>query len=141
MSDNRTFTLDDSAIDRIENAIKGFSGNAEEVITSVLHEEAGPLLETEITRLMPVSHVKSWRGKKPHAKHSKSLFIDDKKDLEVTVKTQKRYQYLYFPDDGTNTRHHVGNQRFFQRGGINKQEEIMYLCVGRLVDDFNTQIK
>lgn len=126
--------LDAREVDRLLQAAQDFQGDAESAINEVLHTEASPLIQDAIRRLMPVSG-KTWRGKKPPAKTSKSL-TDEKENLAITVKTSKRYQYLYFPDDGTNTRRHVGNQQFFWRGGESQQNEIIDRCVSRMVNDF-----
>ena len=120
--------------DELQQAMKNFQGNTEEVINDVLHEQGGKLIQDAVKRLMPVSG-KSWRGKKPAAKSSNSLQIVGE-NLAVTVKTRKAYQYLYFPDDGTNTIRHVGNQQFFLKGGESQSEEIIDRCVRRLVDEF-----
>lgn len=128
------FELDSREVDRLFQAMKDFQGDTESAINEVLHKEASPLIQESIQRLMPVSG-KTWKGKSPPAKTSKSL-TDEKGNLYVTVKTTKKYQYLYFPDDGTNTRRHVGNQQFFWRGGESQQSEIVDRCVSRLVNDF-----
>lgn len=133
MSDAR-LELDFYEFDRMHQAMLDYAGNTEEAINDILHNDASPLIQEEIKRLMPVSG-KNWKGKKSSAKSSKSL-TDEKGNLFVTVKTTKNYQYLYFPDDGSNTRRHVGNQQFFLKGGEAKQNEIIDRCVARLVDDF-----
>ena len=120
--------------DRLLQAIKEFSGSVEDAINDVLHNEIGDLAQTEIKRLMPVSG-KNWNGKKAAAKTSNSL-RNLNENLSVTVRTQKAYQYLYFPDDGTNTRRHIGNQRFFARGGENIQGEIIDRCKDKLINNF-----
>lgn len=128
------FDLDIAEFSRLEQALKGYSGNAEEIINSVLHNEGSQLIQDEIKLLMPVSG-RDWSGKKPSAKSAKSL-TDEKGNLSVTVKTTKNYHYLYFPDDGTTTRNHAGNRQFFLHGGENKQTEIIDLCIERLGDGF-----
>lgn len=120
--------------DRLLQAMKDYSGNVENAINEVLHNEIGDLAQTEIKRLMPVSG-KHWNGKKAAAKTSNSL-RNLNEHLSVTVRTQKSHQYLYFPDDGTNTRRHIGNQRFFARGGENIQGEIIERCEEKLVNNF-----
>lgn len=127
-------TLDWEDLDKLEQAMKDFQGNTEETINDVLHNEASPLIQESIKRLIPVSGRK-WNGKKPPAKTSKSL-TDQKDNLSITVKTTKKYQYLYFPDDGANTQRHAGNQQFFKRGAEAKRSEIVERCVGRLANDF-----
>lgn len=128
------FEMDSKEVDRLFGAIQKFPGNAEEAINEVFHNDAPPLLEAEIRRLMPVSG-KSWNGKKPAAKTAKSLTYE-KANLSFTVKTTGAYQYLYFPDDGANTRRHAGNQQFFHRGGEAKQSEIVDRCITRIVTVF-----
>lgn len=128
------FELDVSGFERLENALKDFQGNAEDVINDVLHNEGGPLLQEAIRRLMPVSGAR-WKGKKGAAKTSNSL-MSITYNLAVEVATTKNYQYLYFPNDGTNTRRHAGNQQFFYKGGEDVQDEIIDRCVARLTENF-----
>ena len=128
------FDLDTKEVERLFNTVKNFPGNAEKSINDVFHNDAPPIGSEEIKRLMPVSG-KTWKGKAPAAKTAKSL-TDEKANLSFTVKTTGKYHYLYFPDDGTNTRRHVGNQQFFKRGGENKQTEIVDRCINRIVKDF-----
>jgi HK97 gp10 family phage protein len=129
------FQLDYTNIEKLENAIKDYQGNAEEIINDVLHNEAGTLIQDAVKRLMPKSDV----NKRRHAKNSDSL-VNVNGNLSVTVTTKKQFQYLYFPDDGTTTRRHVGKngrpQEFFYKGGEAVQDEIIDRCIGRLVGDF-----
>lgn len=123
-----------SDTDKLLEAMKGFQGNVEETINDVLHNQAGELIQNSIRQLIPVSG-KTWKGKKGAAKTSSSL-MNVNENLAVTTKTTKNYQYLYFPNDGTNTRRHVGNQRFFERGGEAVEGEIVERCIGRLTNKF-----
>lgn len=132
------FELDAKQIDRLATAMEEYAGHAGQIVNDVLHNEGGQLIHDEIKRLMPVSG-KDWKGKAPAAKKAKSLQID-KGTLSVTVRSKSKWNYLYFPDDGSNTRRHVGNQQFFKRGGENKQEEIVDRCIGRLVSDFEKSL-
>lgn len=134
-----TLKVDTSGFEELQQAMKEFEGDVEKEINEVLHEEASPLIQDAVRMLMPRSNVKRWKGKLPHAKDSKSL-TDEKDNLSITVKTTKKYQYLYFPDDGTSTKNHAGNQQFFRRGGESQSDEIINLCVGRLVNDFENMI-
>lgn len=132
------FELDAKQIDRLATAMQNYAGHAGHIVNDVLHNEGGQLIHDEIKRLMPVSG-KDWKGKATAAKKANSLQID-KGTLSVTVRSKSKYSYLYFPDDGSNTKRHVGNQQFFRRGGENKTEEIIDRCVGRLVSDFEEAI-
>lgn len=128
------FQLDTKEFERLQNAMKNFPGDTEKAINEVFHEEASPLIQDAIRRLMPVSG-KTWKGKAPAAKTGKSL-TDEKGNLYITVRTSKKHQYLYFPDDGTNTRRHIGDQQFFRRGGESQQTEIVDRCIKRLTTNF-----
>lgn len=126
--------LNAEEVAKLERAMIDFQGNTENVINDVLHNEASSLIQDAVRRLMPVSG-ETWKGKKPAAKTGRSL-MDVQGNLSITVKTSKQYQYLYFPDDGTNTRRHVGNQQFFQRGGESQIDEITDRCINRLSNAF-----
>lgn len=128
------FQINVIEFDRLHHALRNYQGNTEKAINEVLHEEVSPLVQEAIQRLIPVSG-KKWKGKKPAAKTAKSL-RDIKANVSLTVTTTKNYQYLYFPDDGTSTTRHVGNQQFFQKGGESQQDEIVNRCIRKLVDGF-----
>ena len=120
-----------SGVEELEQALREFQGNAEDAINDVLHNYAGDRAQVDIVRLMPVSKKK----KGTHAKFSNSL-KNIPGNLSVTVTTNGKYGYLYFPDDGTNTRRHVGNQRFFERGGEAATDDIIERCVAKLTQNF-----
>jgi len=122
-----------SEFENLQEAMKNHAGDTEAAINEVLHGKASEILEAEIYRLMPVSGRK-WKKKKTAAKNSKSL-MSIPGNLSITVKTTKNYQYLYFPDDGSNTRRHAGNKQFFFRAGENKASEIVDRCITRLVEE------
>lgn len=128
------FEMDVAEFNRLQQAMKNYQGDTEQAINDVLHNEGSQLIQEGIYRFMPVSG-KTWRGKKPAAKSSKSL-TDETSNLTVIIKSAKAYQYLYFPDDGTNTRRHVGDQQFFIRGTEAKQSSVIDLCVNRLINEF-----
>lgn len=133
------FEMDTKEIERLYSTIRNFPDNAEKSINEVFHNDAPPLVSDEIRRLMPTSG-RTWKGKPTAAKTAKSSVTgrkDEMKNLTFAVGTTTKYHYLYFPDDGSNTRNHVGNQQFFQRGGENKQSEIVDRCINRITDDFN----
>ena len=127
------YRLDVSGFEEFQAAMAAYEGDAESIINDVLHGEAGQLIEEEIKRLMPVSG-RSWAGKKRAAKNAKSL-TEKKENLAITIKTTNAYHYLYFPDDGSSTRRHAGNQQFFKRGGENKKQEIINRCLERLTEN------
>lgn len=132
------FKVEFADTEKLIQAMEAYEGNTEEAINDVLHNEAGDLAQEAIRRLIPVSG-KHWRGKKPAAKKGKSL-RNINSNLAVTVTTNKAYQYLYFPDDGTSTRRHAGNQQFFYRGGSSVQDEIIDRCITKLINNFESEV-
>lgn len=126
------FQLDISNFDELQQAMINYQGDTEEAINEILHEKAGPMIEESIKRLIPISG-RSWRGKKKAAKTAKSLKSINS-NVAVTVTTTSNYQYLYFPNDGSSTRNHVGNKQFFARGGEMVTDEIINLCITRLTE-------
>lgn len=134
MAGQAVFRIDAKEFDRLQNAIKNFPGEAEEVINDVLHTEGSQLIQDAVRNLMPESG-RDWKGKKAAAKSAKSL-TDTKGNLFVEVRTTNNYHYLYFPDDGTNTKKHAGNQQFFLQGGESQQETIVDLCIKKLTNSF-----
>ncbi len=122
------YNVNFSEAERLEQALKEYQGNTEAAINEVLHSsEVSELAYDEIKRLMPVSK----KSKGSHAKMSKSL-RSTPENLALIVRSAKAYQYLYFPDDGTNTRRHVGNQRFFARGAEAATGDIVERCIKKL---------
>lgn len=127
------FSINEQASERLLNAMAECSRKCGPIIDDVLHNEGGKLINDEIMQILPVSGRKPWKGKKTAAK-SAQPFKQDNGTLSVTVKTKNAYHYLYFPDDGTNTKRHAGEQYFMKRGAENSAEEIIDRCVQRLID-------
>jgi HK97 gp10 family phage protein len=134
MSSSSSFKISVADIDKLQAAMKEYQGDVEGTINDVLHNQGGELIQDAVRRLIPVSG-KSWKGKPTAAKKGNSL-TNINANLSVTVTTTKKYQYLYFPDDGTNTRRHVGNKRFFERGGESVKDEIIDRCIAKLTNNF-----
>lgn len=133
------YWLDSGNVAQVTKYTKRYGLIARGIIKDVFQEEAATLIEDHIYRLMPESKVKPWKGKKPHANASKSLRHSGDEDfgeIAIVVRSTKAYQYLYFPDDGTSTQNHAGNQQFFYRGAMAASPEIADRCVQRLVAAF-----
>ena len=130
-------TLNSDDVAALEQYMKEYAGNVEEAINDVLHNEASPLAQESIRNLIPVSG-RRWKGKAPAAQTSNSLRSINA-NLSTTITTTKRYQYLYFPDDGSSTKRHAGDQQFFEKGGEAVKDEIIERCIGRLTNNFNKE--
>lgn len=127
--------LDTAEFDRLAETMQAYEGDTENRINKVLHDEAGKLISDEIQRLLPESG-RNWEGKKRAARNTQP-FTQDNGNLSVTVRTKYNYHYLYFPDDGSNTKRHVGNLHFMNRGAESKEREIVDRCIASLTEDFS----
>lgn len=135
-----TFDLDYAQAERLQQAMENYQGLAGREIDDVLHNEGGKLINDEIIRLLPESGRK-WKGKRTAAKRTQP-FTQENGSLSVTVKTKNAYHYLYFPDDGTTTKHHIGYKGtprdFMLHGAENQTSEIIDRCINRLIETWES---
>lgn len=127
------FSLRLAATDELIEKMKAYQGNVENVVNEVLWDQGGPLINQAIMQLLPRSG-RTWKGKKKAAADAKP-FVQRNDNLAVVIKTYG-YDYLYFPDDGSTTRKHAGQQHFMFQGAENEQKKIIDLCIARLTEDF-----
>lgn len=128
------FALDASGFEAIQEAMAKRGEGAGRIIDSVLHREGAEEIKQDITRLLP-SSGRSWKGKgAPASAAMPGKFSQDNGTLSVTVAARGKYHYLYFPDDGSNTKRHAGDHQFMRRGAENASERIIEMCIGKLVD-------
>lgn len=92
-----TFTLEDKDLELLKQRIQEYGTGAEDVINKYLHGEGKESIMKSIEDYTPVSS-----RKKAHAKGSMP-YQGTGYNLSVTVKTKKKYNYLYFPDAGEGT--------------------------------------
>ena len=129
-------SLDASDFDRVMAAAKAFPGDAEQAINNVMHNEAGPLVYKRINPLIHPSG-RTFKGHSASATASAWPMYDTGENLAVTVKARSRYGYLYFPDDGSNTKRHAGQQHFFRRGAEAATTEIVDRCLTALTREWS----
>ena len=106
------FGMDAAPLMAMQDAIRAFPGDAESAINSVMHGEAGPMIYRRINPLINPSG-RTFKGHRASAKASDWPSYDVSENLAVTVRAQGSFGYLYFPDDGSDTRRHAGGQEFF----------------------------
>lgn len=127
--------LNSDQFERLQSAMENYAGRAGRIVDDVLHTEGAQLISGEIMRLLPASN-RTWKGKKPAARNAQP-FTQEDGSMSVTVKTKSAYHYLYFPDDGTNTKRHRGEQYFMQRGAENTTDEIIDRCIAKLTENWS----
>ncbi len=106
--------------------------NVEAIVNDLLHTQAGAKIKENIMPLLPASE-REWKGKRMAARRAEP-FLEQKENLAITVVTKTNYNYLYFPDDGSNTERHAGNQQFMYRGAENATPDIVKLCTAKIIE-------
>lgn len=106
--------------------------NAEEIINETLHGFGANIIKQNIQNILPISG-RTWSGKAKSAKSAKP-FTQENKNLYLKVKSKTNYNYLYFPNDGTNTKRHQGKQFFMQRGAEDSIEEFKNECINNILE-------
>lgn len=130
------FKLDATDLDKLQDAINRSSEMSGPIIDSVLRNEGAEQIKENIAMLLP-SSGRTWKGKgAPASVAMPSHFKQENESLSVTIVARGKYHYLYFPDDGSSTRKHAGNQQFMRRGAEAASESIIEMCVGKLLDNF-----
>lgn len=126
------FDITDEGFAEVASRLAQAGGDVEVAINEVLHGEAGQLLESRITPLIHPSG-RTFKGHPASATVGGWASFDTSKDLEVTVAARGRWGYLYFPDDGSNTKRHAGEQHFMERGADDAAQEVMGLCMDNII--------
>lgn len=130
-------TLDKTQFDRLQQAMQAFGAGAGQTIDEVIHNQGGKRINDEIMRLLPASNRK-WKGKVKAASKAQP-FTQENGSLSVTIRTKYNYHYLYFPDDGTNTKKHKGQQYFMYRGAENATADIIDACTIKLLKRWESE--
>lgn len=125
---------DANSFPSIEASIANLVSGSGRIIDEVLHGRGADEIQKRIDQLLPTSG-RRWKGKPPQAKGGKWQHYL-KESLSVTVGTTSRYHYLYFPDDGSNTRTHVGNKRMFLRGAEAASPDVVEMLSDAIVEAF-----
>lgn len=123
------FGLSAESMEKLATAIKAYGPDAEKKITEYLHGKGYDVLSSGVQNAIPVSDSLKKHGKKQpksHARDKQALKDKDKgTNLSVIIGSIPSRNYLYFPDDGSNTIHHAGNQQFFKAGVEKKEAEVI----------------
>lgn len=117
---------------RLQKEIKAYSDYAGNVIDEVLITSGAEQIIEDILPLMPMSG-RTWRGKRQPAKTAEP-FQSKKISMGVEINAKNAYHYLYFPNDGTNTMHHAGEQYFMERGLEAATPKVIDMCIDKLTE-------
>lgn len=131
------FEFDAGSIDDLYEKMVSYGAGSGQIIDKVLRSEGAEEIKKQITRLLP-SSGRHWKGKAPAASSAMpGRFDQDNGELSVTIAARGKYHYLYFPDDGSNTRKHAGNKQFMLHGAEAAAPKVVEMCVGKLAEAFN----
>lgn len=119
--------------DVLGDLIDSYKDDGIRVINDVLHNEGAEVIQRNIENILPVSG-RRWNRKKKAASAAKPFGHRDSL-LAVTITSRGGYHYLYFPDDGENTKRHAGGQHFMMRGAEESEDRIIEICLGKLLGD------
>lgn len=129
------YEVDLKEFDDLQQKIEEYGDKSKRVVDEVLHGEGAVQIKDEISRILPASGRK-WKGKsRPASVAMPGSFAQDDDVMSVTIAARGTYHYLYFPDDGTNTDKHIGNQQFMKQGADAATPDIIELCTGRIVEE------
>lgn len=126
----QVFFIDAQQLDRISASIATFGEGADDAITDGLRE-SGPDIYERINSLIHPSG-RRFKGHSASAAASAWPRYIQAQHLAITVAAKPKFGYLYFPDDGGNTRRHAGHQRFFERGAELARPRVVERCLARL---------
>ena len=133
----RQYSIDYQELDKIENLFNEFPDTAKAAVNNILHSDiAVDMVEDNIQLLLP-SSGRHWKGKGAAAASTQPFRKGPNELLTLIVRSKTKYNYLYFPDDGSNTVHHMGNQHFMQHGAENSLGAIADLCAANIINEFN----
>ena len=132
------YALDFSDIWELQANMEAYGAGCGRLVNDVLHGEGAEAIKRAIPGYIHPSG-RRWSGKTPSIAGNPSAgsrLAQDNGTLSVTIAARGRLGYLYFPDDGSNTKNHAGGQQFMRQGAESQQENILNRCVTVLVDSF-----
>lgn len=134
---NSALDVSYEGVEKISDAMERFGKGSGQIIQGVFNEFGGYEIADNI---IPFIHP-SGRTFKGHrigarAAGSDDVFQHTVNELSLVVRSVGRFGYLYFPDDGSNTKKHAGNQQFMVKGAEKAAPKIIDRCVAKLTEEF-----
>lgn len=137
MAGSSHYEIDYSDLEHLQAWMEAYGKGAAKVVEDTLRECA-PKVRDRINLLMPVSG-RRFKGHTSGARGTKWERISSEEPLSVTVAANSKRRYLYFPDDGSNTKRHAGNQHFFRRGAEAALPQVVEALAEALAVDFGNK--
>lgn len=129
--------LSSDQFEKLVQAVSQITGDAENAINEALKSsQVKGWMINSITALTPISTAKisSW-----HPRHAKSAqpYKESYENLSITIKSKTAFNYLYFPDDGSNTKHHRGMQQFMLHGTEAVSDQVVDWITEKIIEKIN----
>lgn len=128
------FALEGDDFDQLVSAMVDYGEGAADIVSDVIHD-SGDLIYEQIDPLIHPSG-RTFKGHSSGAQGSHWQRYDTGETLAITVAANSSRRYLYFPDDGTNTTRHAGNQQFMLRGAEAAAPAILEKGIEALIENF-----
>lgn len=109
-----TLDLEADQFDGLMASMRKFGEGAADIVSDVIHS-SGDEIKREIDDLIHPSG-RTFKGHTSSAKGASWQRYDTSEALAITVAATSSRRYLYFPDDGSSTERHYGDQQFMRRG-------------------------
>ncbi len=128
------FSLEGEEFEQLAAAMAEYGEGAADIVSDVVHE-SGDLIYEQIDPLINPSG-RTFKGHSSGARGSHWQRYDTGEPLAITVAANSSRRYLYFPDDGSNTKRHAGNQQFMLRGAEAAAPAILEKGIDALLEGF-----
>lgn len=120
--------------EQLIRAAEGMQGNMEEAINEALRSsQIKNWMINSITEFTPMStaKIRPW-----HPRHARGAdpYKEKYENLSIVIKSKTAFNYLYFPDDGSNTKRHQGMQQFMLHGAEAVSDQVADEIVDRIVE-------
>lgn len=129
--------VDYDGFEQLAERIGQFGSGAGRAIQGVYNDfAAGEIKENALPLVHPSGRTFKGHRSGARAAGPERVFTQQVDGLTLVVRTNRPFGYLYFPDDGSNTKRHAGQQHFMQRGLDASTESIIERCLAALTEDF-----
>lgn len=128
------FSIEEGEFDRLMDSMKHYGEGAGDIVSGVVHD-SGDDIYREIDPLIHPSG-RTFKGHSSSAKGARWQRYETGEPLAITVATTASRRYLYFPDDGSTTKKHHGDQQFMRRGAEAAAPRILEKGIDALIGKF-----
>lgn len=129
-----TFTIDQEDFDRLAAAMDTYGPGSADRVSEVV-QDSGDYIRDRIDPLIHASG-RTFKGHRSGVKGTDWALYTTGEPLTIVVRARPTRRYLYFPDDGSNTKRHYGGQQFMYRGAQAAAPGILSRAVDALLEEF-----